>query len=284
MGSGIARIAADAGHPVRIYDAEASAARAVTHPEGLIQPAERLRDLHDCALVIEAVVEDLHVKRELFSELVVVDDERTAFAAQVKALGAGTTLLVDTFDVEQGIRAAIDVAGPDLGAIRLDSGDLLDEARRARARLDRLGATRTKIVASGDLDEREIGRLAAAPVDAYGVGTALVTGSGAPTAELVYKLVARGDAPVSKRSRGKETTGGRKWAYRLLDAGGRAREERILTAPAPDGRPLQVPVLRGGEAVHRPSLAEIREHHAEALAELPSEALLLEPGPPALRG
>ena len=211
-------------------------------------------------------------------------DERTAFAAQVRALGPGTTLLVDTFDVDEGIRTAIDVAGADLGAIRLDSGDLLDEARRARALLDDLGATRTKIVASGDLDEREIERLAAAPVDAYGVGTALVTGSGAPTAELIYKLVARRGAPVAKRSTGKETAGGRKWAYRLLDAGGRARDERILAAPAPDGRPLQVPVLREGDVVNRPSLAETRAHHTEALAELPPEALVLEPGPPALRG
>jgi nicotinate phosphoribosyltransferase len=89
---------------------------------------------------------------------------------------------------------------------------------------------------------------------------------------------------VSKRSWGKETTGGRKWAYRVLDAGGRAREERILAAPGPEGRPLQVPVLRDGEVVHRPSLAAIREHHAAALAELPPEALLLEAGPPALRG
>ena len=211
-------------------------------------------------------------------------DERSAFAAQVAALGDGTTLLVDTFDVERGIRTAVDVAGRNLGAIRLDSGDLVDEAGRARALLDRLGATRTRIVASGDLDEHGIDRLAAAPVDAYGVGTALVTGSGAPTAELIYKLVVRGGTSVSKRSRGKETVGGRKWAYRLLDDGGRAREERILDAPASDGRPLQVPVLRDGDVVHRPSLAEIRQHHAEALAELPSEALLLEPGPPVLRG
>ena len=211
-------------------------------------------------------------------------DERTAFAAQVKAMGRGTTLLVDTFDVEQAIRTAVDVAGRDLGAIRLDSGDLGDEARRARALLDELGATRTRFVASGDLDEHEIDRLAAAPIDSYGVGTALVTGSGAPTAELIYKLVSAAGLPVAKRSPGKETTGGRKWAYRLLDAAGRAQEERVLAAPASTGRGLQVAVVRGGEVVHRPTLAEIRAHHAEARAELPPEALLLPPGPPVLRG
>jgi nicotinate phosphoribosyltransferase len=212
------------------------------------------------------------------------DDERAAFAAQVDALGPGTTLLVDTFDIEQGIRAAVDVAGPELGAVRLDSGDPLHEARRARELLDRLGATATRIVVSGDLDEHAIARLARAPVDGYGVGTALVTGSGAPTAELIYKLVARDGQPVAKRSIGKETVGGRKWAYRMLDDDGRARAERIVQQPGTQGRPLQVPVIRDGEVVHRPSLAEIRADHAAARSELPPEALALEPGPPALGG
>ena len=211
-------------------------------------------------------------------------DERAAFAAQVGALGRGTTVLVDTFDVEHGIRTALEVAGPELGAVRLDSGDLMFEARRARALLDELGATRTRIVVSGDLDEREIDRLAAAPIDAYGVGTALVTGSGAPTAEFIYKLVASEGEPVAKRSAHKETVGGRKWAYRVLDEGGRARAENIVAEAGPLGRPLQVPVIRNGDVLHRPTLAEVRDHHAAARAELPPDALLLEPGPPALRG
>jgi nicotinate phosphoribosyltransferase len=210
--------------------------------------------------------------------------ERDAFVAQVEAVGAGTTLLVDTFDADEAIRSAVDVAGPDLGAIRLDSGDLADEARRARALLDELGAARTKIVASGELDEFTIARLAAAPIDAFGVGTALVTGSGAPTAEFIYKLVARDGVPVAKRSLHKETVGGRKWAYRMLGPDRRAREERIVTVPSDGGRPLQVAVMREGEARHLPSLAEIRAFHAAARAELPPEGLLLEPGEPALGG
>src|SRR3954447_25434596 len=119
------------------------------------------------------------------------DDERAAFEAQVAALGSGTTLLVDTYDLPQGVRTAVEVAGPELGAVRLDSGDLLDEAYAVRAQLDTLGARNTRIVVTSDLDEHAIAALAAAPVDAYGVGTSLVTGSGAPTAALVYKLVAR---------------------------------------------------------------------------------------------
>ena len=105
-------------------------------------------------------------------------DERAAFQAQVAALGAGTTLLVDTYDVAAGIRAAVEVAGPALGAIRLDSGDLREQVRFARALLDELGASATRIVVTSDLDERMIASLAAEAVDAYGVGTSVVTGSG----------------------------------------------------------------------------------------------------------
>src|SRR4051812_30757413 len=144
------------------------------------------------------------------------DDERAAFAAQVKSLGRDTTLLVDTFDVQAGVRTAIDVAGADLGAIRLDSGDLAPLAVEVRELLDCLGATSTRIVVTSDLDEFAIAALAAAPVDSYGVGTSVVTGSGAPTAGLVYKLVAVDGRPVAKRSVGKEGHGGRSFAGRAL--------------------------------------------------------------------
>ncbi|MEP7369205.1 MAG: nicotinate phosphoribosyltransferase, partial [Dermatophilaceae bacterium] len=121
------------------------------------------------------------------------DDEREAFKAQVASLGTGTTLLVDTYDVRTAVALAVEIAGVGLGAVRLDSGDLLVQARQVRAQLDALGATHTQIIVTSDLDEHSIAALASAPVDAYGVGTALVTGSGAPTVGLVYKLVARED-------------------------------------------------------------------------------------------
>ncbi|MEO8888269.1 MAG: nicotinate phosphoribosyltransferase, partial [Jatrophihabitantaceae bacterium] len=121
------------------------------------------------------------------------DDERQAFRAQVDSLGSGTTLLVDTYDVPTGVQTAVEVAGTGLGAVRLDSGDLLIQAREVRAQLDGLGATATRIIVTSDLDEYAIAALAAGPVDGYGVGTQLVTGSGAPTASMVYKLVARTD-------------------------------------------------------------------------------------------
>jgi nicotinate phosphoribosyltransferase len=142
------------------------------------------------------------------------DDEQAAFAAQVAALGKTTTLLVDTYDITQGVERAVAVAGPQLGAIRIDSGDLSVLARHARQQLDDLGATETRIVVSGDLDEFAIAALAAAPVDAYGAGTAVVTGSGAPTAGLVYKLVEVDGRAVAKRAEHKGSRGGRKSAYR----------------------------------------------------------------------
>ena len=147
------------------------------------------------------------------------DTERDAFTSQVESLGAGTTLLVDTFDIAEAVRVGVEVAGPELGAVRIDSGDLVSLARRVRAQLDELGANDTRILVTSDLDEHAIATLAAAPVDGYGVGTALVTGSGAPTSGFVYKLVAREDAagtlvPVAKKSTEKLSVGGRKYALR----------------------------------------------------------------------
>lgn len=215
-------------------------------------------------------------------------DERAAFRAQVDALGVGTTLLVDTYDVERGIRTAIEVAGTRLGAIRLDSGDLPTQAQRARALLDELGAHGTRIVVTSDLDEFAIAGLAAAPVDAYGVGTSVVTGSGAPTAGFVYKLVAReidGEwQPVQKTSPGKHSRGGRKWAARQLAGGVAAGEVITVGGPidASDGlRALLHDVVRDGAVVDATTLDEAREHCRRAIAELPEAARKLSAGEPA---
>jgi nicotinate phosphoribosyltransferase len=218
------------------------------------------------------------------------DDERHAFQAQVDALGQGTTLLVDTYDVMRGIRTAVDVAGPSLGAIRLDSGDLPKQASEARRLLDELGATHTRIVVTSDLDEFAIAGLASAPIDGYGVGTSLVTGSGAPTAGFVYKLVARETddgrwQAVAKRSVGKASHGGRKTASRRLDANGIAVAELVRTGaaePQSDERHLQVAAVRDGEVVADLSLARARERCATSMAELPSHAMKLSAGDPAI--
>lgn len=212
-------------------------------------------------------------------------DEREAFEAQYRLLGPATTYLVDTYDIEAGIRTAVDVAGAELGGIRIDSGDLAVESSRARALLDQLGATGARIIVSGDLDEWSMEALRAAPIDGYLVGTNLITGSGHPTASMVYKLVAITDGgalrSVNKRSPGKGTTGGRKAAFRedgcevlVVD------NERTPVDVDGPGRRLQVPLVVAGQAVDLPSLHESRAHCQEAVADLPASARAVDAIPP----
>ncbi|WRZ96101.1 nicotinate phosphoribosyltransferase [Streptomyces sp. NBC_01007] len=222
------------------------------------------------------------------------DHERDAFRAQVDSLGPDTTLLVDTYDVAEAVRTAVEVAGTGLGAVRIDSGDLLLVAHRVRQQLDELGATGTKIVVTSDLDEYAIASLAAAPVDAYGVGTQLVTGSGHPTCSMVYKLVARAESadpkaplePVAKKSTGGKTSiGGRKWAARRLDEQGVPEAEVIGVGPVPgelaDQQLLEL-LVKGGQVLSREPLDVVRERHAAARARLPLSATQLSRGEPVI--
>lgn len=205
--------------------------------------------------------------------------EAEAFDAQHELLGSDTTYLVDTYDIEGGIRAAVAVAGPDLGAIRIDSGDLSIESANARTLLDGLGATDTRIIVSGDLDEWSIRDLATAPIDGYLVGTNLITGSGHPTASMVYKLVAiEVDGQlhsVNKRSSGKGTTGGRKAAFRMADHDLLIVNNKIspedVAAPG-DGRRLQVRLVDNGERLTPASLDEARAWRSECVAALSENA------------
>ena len=219
------------------------------------------------------------------------DTEEGAFRAQVKSLGAGTTLLVDTFDVAEAVRLAVEVAGPALGAVRLDSGDLGAIAREVRAQLDQLGATGTKIVVTSDLDEFAISALAAAPVDSYGVGTELVTGSGHPTCGFVYKLVAHEDdtgtlLSVAKKSHDKISIGGRKWALRRLDergGAGRGRRHRCASGRTTATTARSWSSWSGTvEVVGAEPLDEARDRHARARAELPPEAEQMSKGEPVI--
>lgn len=222
------------------------------------------------------------------------DSEEEAFAAQVEAMGVGTTLLVDTYDIATGVETAVRVAGPGLGAVRIDSGDLGVVVGQVRAQLDALGARSTRITVTNDLDEHAIASLRSAPVDSYGVGTSLVTGSGAPAAGMVYKLVAHVDddggwIPVGKKSDGKATVGGRKQPVRAL-RGGVAESEDIYVEDPPvtvgGGRALQVELIAAGaiDSAHlgAAGVSAAREHHRAAIAELPAVAFSLSRGEPAL--
>ena len=223
------------------------------------------------------------------------DTEREAFEAQLAALGHGTSLLVDTYDVEAAVRMAVDLAGPDLGAVRLDSGDLVAQAQWVRRLLDELGNENTKIVVTSDLDEYAIAALQSAPVDSYGVGTSLVTGSGAPTASMVYKLVSRTDdsgdfVSVAKAAKNKTSKGGRKYALRRLDERGVATQEIVGVGhrPEDDGNDRQLlqqfikngellPGWTGTEGVFR-----ARQRHMDSMAELPAVVNRLQRGEPAI--
>ena len=222
------------------------------------------------------------------------DREEDAFEAQLEVLGPQTTLLVDTYDVTQAIQAAVRLTRGKLGAIRIDSGDLSVEVARVRQLLDSLGATDTRIIVSSDLDEYQIAALRGAPVDGFGVGTSVVTGSGHPTCGFVYKLVARAtsddidapQAPVAKLSSNKVTIGGHKFAVRQQDEAGVAQAEIVGVGrqPRPDltGRSLLVDLVRAGQIVGREELSAARERHAAARAELPLRAQRISRAEPAI--
>jgi len=221
------------------------------------------------------------------------DSEEEAFRAQVAALGSGTTLLVDTYDVTAAVDLAVRVAGTTLGAVRIDSGDLPAQVAAVRAQLDSLGAVNTKITVTNDLDEYTIAALRAAPVDSYGVGTSVVTGSGHPASGMVYKLVSRVDdegnwVDVAKKSTAKATVAGRKYPMRTLVDGVATAETIHLDEPGPEdaGRPLLVPLITDGVTDTRytgPAGAALaRTHRAASVAELPAGAFRLSRGEPAI--
>ena len=227
------------------------------------------------------------------------DDERSAFESQIAALGKNTTLLVDTYNIEEAVKTAVEVAGPELGGVRIDSGDLASLAQRVRNQLDALGATNTRITVTNDLDEYALAALQTAPVDSYGVGTMLVTGSGAPTCAMVYKLTEREGAdgvmaPVMKKSKDKATTPGRKLAYRSYEYNLAEAEhvisgsEEKLAGYTPDNgwKNLLVDYVDHGQIDSswqgHDAIMRAHDYRAAALNELPIAAQSLMKGDPVI--
>ncbi len=216
------------------------------------------------------------------------DSEEQAFQAQLDSMGNETTLLVDTYDVKNAVETAVRLTGGKIRAVRLDSGDLATSAVEVRKQLDDLGAKQTKITVTSDLDEYTIAALAIAPIDSYGVGTSLVTGSGFPTAGFVYKLVAHSDngewVDVAKTSKLKTNRGGRKFASRVLESG--TAKSELVSSDLQSGRALQVAMIVNGQIATEylgvEGVEKAREHHKLAISELPTGALRLSRGEPAI--
>lgn len=210
-------------------------------------------------------------------------DEKKAFASQIAALGVNTTLLVDTYNIEQGIRNAVEVAGTELGGIRIDSGDLVEETLKARTLLDELGAVNTKIILSSDIDEYIIEALntAGAKVGGIGAGTKVVTGSGSPTSGMVYKLVEIEAedgtmTPVAKKAEGKVSVGGTKTVTRIYVNDTIATENISINGGENNyADNVTVPLMAAGKIVHKPTLEETREFHKETMKKLTNEATSL---------
>ncbi|MFN2494726.1 MAG: nicotinate phosphoribosyltransferase [Pseudonocardiaceae bacterium] len=208
-------------------------------------------------------------------------DETEAFRAFVRAFGAKTVLLVDTYDSRRGIDRAIAVAaechrqGTEISGLRLDSGDLADLARYARRRLDAAGLPGVRVFASGGLDEYEIDdliRTEQAPIDGFGVGSALGVSADAPVLDSVYKLVAYDGRPVRKTSIGKVTWPGAKQVWRAADWSADILALADEPPPGPDHRPLLVEVMRGGRrtSAGRRSLADAHRHFEHQWQQLPA--------------
>lgn len=213
------------------------------------------------------------------------ESEREAFEAFAREFPGDAVLLVDTYDVEAGIRNACETGrrlaenGRTLAAVRIDSGDLGECARLARRLLDEAGLSETKVFASGDLNEHRIAQLVASgsPIDGFGVGTELGTSFDAPALGGVYKLVEYAGSGRAKRSAEKATLPGKKQVYR---SDGFRDVIELADDPSPGGEPLLRRVMRRGRVcVEMESLDAARDRCAARLAALPDDARSLLPGP-----
>lgn len=207
------------------------------------------------------------------------DDESSAFEHFAHTQPNNVVLLIDTYDTEAAARKVVELAprlkgaGIAIRAVRIDSGDLAEHARKVRAILDAGGLTATHIFASGNLDEYEVAALLekGAPITGFGVGTRMLTSSDVPYLDCAYKLMEYAGHARRKRSEGKATWPGRKQVYREYDAEGRmAGDTLCLDSEGYSGEPLLELVMKGGRRTERlPSLQDARRLCARELERLP---------------
>ncbi|MCC2680753.1 MAG: Nicotinate phosphoribosyltransferase related protein [Nitrosospira multiformis] len=217
-------------------------------------------------------------------------DETAAFEHLVRCHPKNSTLLIDTYDTEAAAIKVVTLArklaqdGIEVSGVRLDSGDLGMHARRVRRILDEGRLEKTRIFASGNLNENRVHELisSGAPIDGFGVGTALDVSSDAPALDCAYKLQEYAGKARRKRSEGKATWPGRKQVYRKYDPDGRAvRDVVALEKDDPhEGEPLIVPMMRNGRRIDgingNGKLEAIRRQTVANYARLPEPLRLLE--------
>ncbi len=212
------------------------------------------------------------------------DDEASALRSFARQYPR-TTLLVDTYDTLAGVDRVIELASdPDaplsIGAVRLDSGDLIDLAKAARRKLDAAQLQQVRIVASSGLDEHAIAQIvrAEAPIDAFGVGTKLAVSPDVPDLDFAYKLVAYAGRPRTKLSSGKTIYPGQKQVFRECRRGELHRDTLALHDESHPGRALLEPVIRAGkqEPAFDFSIEAARERARESLKQLPESLAALD--------
>jgi nicotinate phosphoribosyltransferase len=222
------------------------------------------------------------------SYIQVHDDEAQAFENFARARPKNLTLLIDTYDTEAAARKVVALAprlkaaGISIGAVRLDSGDLITLSKTVRRILDEGGLRDVTIFASGGIDETVIANIirSRAPIDGFGIGSSLTTSYDAPGLDCVYKLEEYAELPRRKRSAGKATWPGRKQVWRRFGADGRMAGD-ILSLENDDraGEPLIEFVMQGGKRLKpAPTLGEMRARAARDLERLPEPLRRLEPG------
>jgi len=214
------------------------------------------------------------------------ESETAAFLDFARAHPDNTVLLVDTYDTEAGAAKVVALVpklraeGIQVRAVRLDSGDLAAHAHKVRKILDEGGCKDIHIFASGGLDEYELAKLAPAPIDGFGVGTALVVSDDAPGLDCAYKLQEYAGIARRKRSEGKSTWPGRKQVFRELRDGRLYRDRLALDGETLDGARLIQPMMRDGRRLApAPTLAQLRERALAALETLPEPLRRLDAAP-----